>query len=105
MTGGASRNIVWAAPAACLAPHLRRVIATVAINYGRVRVSSTCRSPHHNRRVGGAPRSYHLTGDAADIRVYGNWPEARRYLRRVVGGYKHYGGGRFHIDIGPRRRF
>ena len=105
VTGGASQNIVWTASSRCLAPHLRRVIATVAANYGRVRVNSTCRSPLHNRRIGGARRSYHLSGDAADIRVYGNWPEARRYLRRVVGGYKHYGGGRFHIDIGPRRQF
>jgi len=48
-------------------------------------------------------RSYHLTGDAADIRIWGNVRGAARYLRTVVGGYKHYGGGLFHIDTGPRR--
>lgn len=105
VTGGASRKITWAAPANCLAPKLRRVIANIAANYGRVRVNSTCRSRSHNRRVGGARNSYHLSGDAADIRVYGNWPGAHRYLYRVVGGLKHYGGGLFHIDMGPRRRF
>ncbi len=105
LSGGASRNVTWAASANCLAPSLRRVISTVAANYGRVRVNSTCRSPRHNRRVGGAKRSYHLSGDAADIRILGNWRQARHYLRRAVGGYKHYGEGRFHIDLGPRRRF
>ena len=105
LSGGASRNITWAAPANCLAPSLRRVISTVAANYGRVRVNSTCRSPRHNRRVGGSRHSYHLSGDAADIRILGNWRQARHYLRRAVGGYKHYGKGRFHIDIGRRRRF
>jgi hypothetical protein len=25
------------------------------------------------------------------------------YLRSTVGGLKHYGGGLFHIDTGPRR--
>ncbi|MFY0615025.1 MAG: septal ring lytic transglycosylase RlpA family protein [Hyphomicrobiaceae bacterium] len=105
VTGGASRNIHWLASPNCLAPKLRRVIATVAAHYGKVRVNSTCRSPSHNRRVGGARHSYHLTGDAADIRVRGNWREAQRYLRRSVGGFKHYGGGLFHIDLGRRRRF
>ena len=57
----------------------------------------------HNRRVGGARRSWHLTGNAADIRIWGNVRAAARYLRSVAGGYKHYGGGLFHIDTGPRR--
>ncbi|MGI9478966.1 MAG: septal ring lytic transglycosylase RlpA family protein [Hyphomicrobiaceae bacterium] len=105
VTGGASRNIHWVASPDCLAPRLRRVIANVAARYGRVRVNSTCRSPRHNRRVGGARHSHHLTGNAADIRVRGNWREASYYLRNAVGGYKHYGGGLFHIDLGRRRRF
>lgn len=104
LSGGSGR-IVWSASSRCLNRSLRNVIAAVAANYGRVRVNSTCRSKRHNRRVGGARRSYHLTGDAADIRIFGNWRRARSYLRSAVGGYKHYGGGRFHIDTGPRRRF
>ena len=77
----------------------------MALNYGRVRVNSTCRSRRRNRRAGGARRSYHLTGDAADIRIWGNVRAAARYLRSIAGGYKHYGGGLFHIDTGPRRRW
>lgn len=105
LSGGGSGKIVWNASSACLNSTLRGVIAVVAANYGQVRVNSTCRSRNHNRRVGGAPRSYHLTGDAADIRIFGNWRSARSYLASAVGGFKHYGGGLFHIDTGPRRRF
>ena len=98
-------RIIWRARRSCLNPRLRRIIAAVASKYGRVRVNSTCRSRRHNRRVGGAPRSRHLTGDAADIRIFGKWRAARSYLRRAAGGYIHYGGGLFHIDTGRRRRF
>jgi len=98
-----SRGIQWSARSGCLNSRLRAAVYAVARNFGRVRVNSTCRSRRHNRRVGGARRSKHLTGDAADIRVFGNVRGAARYLRRIVGGYKHYGGGRFHIDTGSRR--
>lgn len=98
------RGIRWAASSQCLAPSLRAIIAHVAANYGRVRVNSTCRGRKHNRRVGGARRSYHLSGNAADFRVFGNVRATLAYLRRTVGGLKHYGGGLFHIDTGPRRR-
>ncbi len=100
-TGGG--GIRWVANADCLAPGLRAVIADVAAKFGSVRVSSTCRSHKHNRRVGGARRSYHLSGSAADFRVFGNVKAAFAYLRSTVGGLKHYGGGLFHIDTGPRR--
>lgn len=102
VTGGAAR-VAWAASSRCLAGRLRSAINHVARTYGRVRVNSTCRSRRHNRRVGGASRSYHLTGQAADLRVFGNIRAAARYLRSLGGGYKHYGGGLFHIDTGPRR--
>lgn len=105
LSGGGAGRIVWQASSSCLNSSLRSVIAAVAANYGRVRVNSTCRSRKHNRRVGGAPKSYHLTGDAADIRIMGNWRAASAYMRSAVGGFKHYGGGLFHIDTGPRRRF
>jgi hypothetical protein len=95
--------IKWAASSRCIPERLHAAINHVARYYGRVRVNSTCRSRRHNRRVGGAPHSYHLRGRAADIRVFGNVRAAARYLRRVAGGYKHYGGGLFHIDTGPKR--
>jgi Peptidase M15 len=102
VTGGSAR-VQWVASSRCLPARLRSAIYYVARNFGRVRVNSTCRSRRRNRRVGGARRSYHLVSRAADIRVFGNIRKAARYLRRVSGGYKHYGGGLFHIDTGPRR--
>ncbi len=102
ITGGA-RGVTWVANKGCLNGRLKSAIYHVARTYGRVRVNSTCRSRRHNRRVGGARKSHHLTGNAADIRIWGNVRAAARYLRSIAGGYKHYGGGLFHIDTGPRR--
>ncbi|MCJ8285120.1 D-Ala-D-Ala carboxypeptidase family metallohydrolase [Halomonas sp.] len=41
-----------------------------------VRVTSGCRCPAYNRRVGGASRSQHVLGRAADIQVLDVEPEA-----------------------------
>lgn len=100
-----SGNISWSASASCLDSTLRNVVHQVASRFGSVRVNSTCRSHEHNRRVGGAGRSKHLSGDAVDFRVFGNVGAVASFLRSHgnVGGYKHYGGGLFHIDTGPRR--
>ncbi len=103
LSGGG--NVRWAANADCLNGTLRSAVANVAANYGSVTVNSTCRSRGHNARVGGAPKSYHLSGDAVDLRVSGNISGAARYLASLGGGYKHYGGGLFHVDTGPRRSF
>lgn len=102
VTGGSAR-VQWSASSRCVPGRLRAAISYVARNFGRVRVNSTCRSRRNNRRVGGASRSWHLKSRAADIRVFGNIRKTARYLRSVVGGFKHYGGGLFHIDTGPRR--
>ena len=102
LTGG---SVAWRASSGCLAGNLRSVIASAASSFGPVTVNSTCRSHSHNRAVGGAPKSWHLTGQAADIRVNGNWRSAVAFLRGSVSGFKHYGGGRFHIDNGPSRSF
>jgi hypothetical protein len=103
LSGGG--NVRWAADAGCLNGTLRGAVANVAANYGSVTVSSTCRNAGHNARVGGAPKSYHLSGDAVDFRVSGNISGAASYLASLGGGYKHYGGGLFHVDTGPRRPF
>jgi Peptidase M15 len=103
VTGGG--NINWVASAGCLDGSLRSVLSNLASNFGSLTVSSTCRSGSHNRRVGGAPRSMHLSGDAADFRIHSNVGAAYASLRSngSVGGLKHYGGGLFHIDTGARR--
>ncbi len=103
ITGGGGVN--WVANSGCLDGNLKGVIYQVAANYGPVTVSSTCRSKSHNASVGGAPRSKHLSGDAADFRVHSNVSATYAYLKSTgsVGGLKHYGGGLFHIDNGDRR--
>lgn len=103
---GGGGGVRWVASASCLNPTLRSVVNAMA-QYGGVTVSSTCRSHSHNRRVGGAPRSLHLTGNAVDFRVHGNVSAAYAALRSMpgVGGLKHYGGGLFHVDTGARRSF
>lgn len=99
-TGGGVR---WVASASCLNGALIALVQSVAANYGPVTVSSTCRSRGHNASVGGAKRSQHLTGDAVDFRVHGNYGGVYAYLRSNAGGVHHYGGGLFHADTGPRR--
>ncbi len=101
--GGGS--VSWSASSGCLNATLRGVVHQVAAQFGSLRVNSTCRSRSRNRRAGGAGRSHHLSGNAVDFRVFGNVRAVAAYLRShgSVGGYKHYGGGLFHIDTGPRR--
>jgi hypothetical protein len=98
-------GIEWRASADCLATPLRAVLADLTANFGPFRVNSTCRSKRHNARVGGATRSYHLTGNAVDFRISANAKDVLAFLAKKgsVGGLKHYGGGVFHIDTGPRR--
>jgi hypothetical protein len=89
----------------CLATPLRGVLLELAEAFGPITVRWTCRSKEVNARVGGAKRSYHLTGEAVDFNVTGNWRAVLAFLqaKKQVGGLKHYGGGAFHIDTGPRR--
>lgn len=69
--------------------------STVIINCG-------CRCPKHNKEVGGAPKSKHLLGKAADIRVIGFHPNSvAEYLESTYPD--KYGIGRYnsftHIDV------
>lgn len=69
-------------------------------------INSGCRCEKHNREVGGAPDSYHLTGQAADWRF-----EPASYtwyvmLSRWSGGFHYYEDKGFvHTDVGPKRRW
>lgn len=92
-------------PDRCLPTELMNVIYDVAEQFGEVQVLSTFRDPDRNRRVGGAPRSFHLRCQAIDFRVMGRSPGLLKYLeeREDVGGLKRYPLGFYHIDTGPRR--
>ena len=102
LSGG---GITWQAPSGCVPGQLRGVLHQLVSNFGPVTVTSTCRSQGANRAAGGAGHSYHLSGQAVDFRVRGSSGAAYAYLSQngSVGGLKHYGGGLFHIDTGPRR--
>lgn len=97
--------IHWNASKQALNTTLIKVVENVS-EVTPVIVNSTLRSKKHNRRVGGAHRSYHLTGNAVDFRIR---PVAVKQVTAHlltdprVGGIKHYGGGKFHIDTGRRR--
>ncbi len=101
LTGGGVR---WVASLDCLNAALAYLVEQVG-TMAPVTVNSTCRSRRHNALVGGARRSQHLTGNAVDFRVHGNVNAVSAFLRNSgsVGGFKHYGGGLFHIDLGPKR--
>ena len=102
LSGG---SVNWTVDSGCLNGTLRGIVSSLASNFGPVTVNSTCRSRSRNASVGGAPKSYHLQGAAVDFRVHSNVSAVYASLRDngSVGGLKHYGGGLFHIDTGPRR--
>jgi uncharacterized protein YcbK (DUF882 family) len=77
-------------------------------HFGRpLTVNSGCRSHTHNRRIGGARRSYHLRCMAADVKVKGvsKWAVLRYAMnhpqRGGVGSYCR--DNNIHVDVGPRR--
>jgi Peptidase M15 len=103
LSGGG--GISWVASSGCVNGTVKSALRDMAQTFGSVTVTSTCRSRSHNASVGGARKSHHLTGDAADFRVGGNPSRVMAALRSnsSIGGVKHYGGGLYHIDTGPRR--
>ena len=102
LSGG---NITWQASSGCLSGRLSSVIGDLIADFGPVTVTSTCRSASQNRSAGGADQSYHLRGEAVDFRTRAGTGAVYAFLSAhgSVGGLKHYGGGLFHIDTGPRR--
>ena len=70
-----------------------------------ISLSSAYRSPYHNAKVVGAPRSSHLEGHAFDVRLQGRDKEVIRQVAEKV-GFKGFG-MRYqtfiHIDMGRRR--
>ena len=89
----------------CVPGRLKAVLGQVARKYGRVIVNSTHRSRVYNRKIGGKRSSYHLRCQAVDFRVTGSTKGLTRFLagHKLVGGYKRYSSGFYHIDTGPKR--
>jgi uncharacterized protein YcbK (DUF882 family) len=61
------------------------------------------RSPRTNKRIGGAPHSFHMTGQALDLmlppRTLARQAGLARKLGGGVGRYRHF----LHVDSGPPR--
>lgn len=74
-----------------------------------VTIISGCRSYKHNRRVGGARKSYHLRCMAADIEVAGvSEGQVLRFVSKMPGrgGVGTYcRNSMVHVDVGPRREW
>lgn len=69
------------------------------------RVTSWYRDTEANRRAGGAPNSWHLTGGAMDFVPESKFAEVARDLdKNWEGGLGIYS-GYIHVDIGPFRRW
>ena len=100
-----SGKLLSRAPFKCIPDELKAVLGQVAERWGTVVVNSSHRSKAHNRRVGGKSRSFHLRCEAADFSVRGSHKGLVAFLRShpLVGGYKRYRAGHFHIDVGPKR--
>ncbi|EAZ2866630.1 DUF882 domain-containing protein [Salmonella enterica] len=81
---------------------LLAILEDVREHFGKpVIINSANRCPTHNKRVGGASKSVHLTGKAADIVVKGVAPDiVHAYLTAKYSG--KYGIGKYntftHVD-------
>jgi hypothetical protein len=104
-SGALKGNVSWSAPSGCVPAALKAVLYQVSQKFGPVVVNSSVRGVRHNRRVGGARRSWHLRCMAVDFRVHGNSKGLWAFLRGhpIVGGLHRYPLGFFHIDLGPKR--
>lgn len=85
-------------------PKLLDRLSEIRAHFGPVRITSGTRCAAHNRAIGGAQASRHLTGEAADITVDG--VPAARVQDFIAVRWRHDGGlGRYdgftHIDVRP----
>jgi uncharacterized protein YcbK (DUF882 family) len=95
-------------------PALLDALEAFRARVGRpVVVSSGLRCPAHNKAVGGAADSKHVTGQAADVRVPGLTLREAYDAAIAVDAFRNGGvgvypdpGERFlHLDVGPCRRW
>ena len=76
-----------------------------------IHINSGYRSPAYNKKVGGKPKSYHLTAKAADITVKSMTAKvlSKFIIKEIAAGRLNFGGvgtypGFVHVDIGPKGR-
>ncbi len=89
-----------------LSPDVVQAAEPVLQKYG-LKVKSGYRDPEHNKRVGGAPKSQHLSGNAIDI----DWADKSEAERQAIikdlraQGFTGFGVGptSLHADKGPQR--
>lgn len=67
-----------------LTPETKAALELAQVYYGEpIFVTSAYRSKEHNKEVGGAPNSYHLKGEAVDIRLPSTKEKTRRLLKAL----------------------
>jgi len=86
---------------------IARVMEDVRKLHGNkpITITSGYRCPEHNRKIGGAPNSYHMRGQAADFVVKGVSPKVTQSLLKDWRGGLELTSGWTHLDTGPKRRF
>ena len=114
---GAGLTIALAQHAVALSGHFQglhsqvtALLTRIQNHYGRdVEVTSGCRSQAHNRSIGGAHESWHLSCNAADIKVEGVSKYALAQYARSLSGRGGVGtycsDNSIHIDTGPSREW
>jgi uncharacterized protein YcbK (DUF882 family) len=71
-----------------------------ALGNAKITITSGYRCPKHNKDVGGARRSQHTLGKAADIKVEGHTPEEVGRMARKLGfGYVKVYKTWTHVDV------
>lgn len=92
---------------------LRRKLTAASRQFGKpFTINSGYRSPAYNKKIGGAKRSYHITGNASDLNMGGMSPAQRSQLVNILqqqgitgfGTYSRYP-DMLHVDLRPRQNF
>lgn len=93
----------------CFPPKLKEFINELRTRFGSVEINSGYRSRTHNRQVGGARRSQHMSCNAVDFSIPGvPRAEVKLFLTanfRGRAGVGYYCNDRFHLDIGSVRQW